>query len=72
MEDLVSIITPAYNSARYLMETIRSVQAQTYRQWELIIVDDGSDDDTASVALSTGDTRIRCVAHAGRRGAASL
>ena len=71
MEDLVSIITPAYNSARYLMETIRSVQAQTYRQWELIIVDDGSDDDTASVALSTGDARIRCVAHAERKGAAA-
>lgn len=48
MEDLglVSIITPTWNCADFIEETIRSVQAQTYRNWEMIISDDCSTDDT--------------------------
>ncbi|SUP44754.1 glycosyltransferase family 2 protein [Veillonella criceti] len=47
--DLVSIITPCYNGARYIGETIDSVLAQTHTNWEMIIVDDGSKDDSAQI-----------------------
>ena len=40
---LVSIITPVYNRSNYLGETIESVLAQTFTDWELLIIDDGSD-----------------------------
>ena len=52
MTALVSIITPSYNSAKFIAETIQSVQNQTYQNWEMIIVDDGSSDETESVVLS--------------------
>jgi teichuronic acid biosynthesis glycosyltransferase TuaG len=44
--ELVSVIMPAFNSALYISKTIESVISQTYKNWELIIVDDGSTDDT--------------------------
>lgn len=50
MEDkLVSIITPCYNGEKYIAETIESVLSQTYRDWEMIIVDDGSKDKSAEI-----------------------
>ena len=49
MSSLVSIIMPSYNTAPYIAESIRSVMAQTYTDWELIIVDDASTDNTDDV-----------------------
>jgi glycosyltransferase involved in cell wall biosynthesis len=56
---LVSVIIPAWNRAALLPETLRSLQAQTYRRFEAIIVDDGSTDDTAIVARQFCETDPR-------------
>lgn len=50
MNSLIQVITPAYNAGRFIEETIRSLQAQTYPYWTCIIVDDGSTDDTLHIA----------------------
>ncbi|HEX3519217.1 MAG TPA: glycosyltransferase family 2 protein [Solirubrobacteraceae bacterium] len=56
----VSVIVPAYNAAAVITQALDSVVAQTYEDWEAIVADDGSSDETA--ALSTGrDPRISCV-----------
>ena len=54
----VSIITPTYNRAAYILETIASIQQQTYSSWELIIIDDGSEDNTAEIIQQCKDARI--------------
>ena len=58
--DLVSVICPARNSSAYLARAIRSVAAQTFQSWELLIVDDGSNDETERIARSfeARDSRI--------------
>lgn len=58
---LVSIVLPTYKRAQVLPWAIRSVLAQTYANWELIVVDDNSPDDTAAVVASFTDPRIRYV-----------
>ena len=58
---LVSIVLPTYKRARVLPHAIRSVLAQTYTSWELIVVDDNSPDDTARVVAGFIDPRIRYV-----------
>jgi glycosyltransferase involved in cell wall biosynthesis len=64
---LVSIVTPAYNAAPYIGATARSVLAQSYANWEWLIVDDGSTDNTADIAEAIGDPRVRLIkaAHSG-------
>ena len=58
---LVSVITPTYNCAQFIAETIESVWAQTYQNWEMIIVDDCSTDHTRKIVegYSAKDKRIR-------------
>jgi teichuronic acid biosynthesis glycosyltransferase TuaG len=58
---LVSIITPTYNSEKFIAETILSVQNQTYSNWEMILVDDCSSDKTNEIIafFITGDSRIK-------------
>lgn len=71
MNDLVSIIMPSYNTAEYICESIQSVQAQTYPNWELIIVDDCSTDETDEVVRSfLADARIRYLKNEKNSGAA--
>lgn len=59
MKPLVSIITPTYNRAYILGTAIESIQAQTYPTWELIIIDDGSTDDTKQLVENFKDDRIK-------------
>lgn len=61
IKGLVSIITPTYNCGKFIAETIESIQAQTYTQWEMIIVDDCSTDDTKAVVdgYTEKDSRIK-------------
>ena len=70
MGELVSIITPVYNCAKFIAETINSVIAQTYINWELIIVDDCSTDDTENVVRSFQDQRIHYYKNVENSGAA--
>jgi glycosyltransferase involved in cell wall biosynthesis len=57
----VSVIIPCYNHGHYLGHALHSVLAQIYTDWEAIVVDDGSTDDTAAVAASITDPRIRYI-----------
>lgn len=70
MSELISIIMPSYNTGAQIADTIRSVQAQTYQNWELIIVDDCSSDDTDAVVAAFEDPRIRYLKNEKNSGAA--
>lgn len=71
MKDLVSIIMPSYNTARYISESIESVLSQTYTNWELIIVDDCSTDNTDDIVKPyLEDNRIKYLKNEKNSGAA--
>lgn len=55
----VSIAIPFYNAEEYLPDAIRSVFAQTFHDWELILIDDGSTDNSLAIAKSINDSRVR-------------
>jgi glycosyltransferase involved in cell wall biosynthesis len=67
---LVSVLVPTFNSEAYLAHAIRSVLSQTYRDWELIIVDDGSTDGTRAYLEGLGSPHIRLIVseHTGNPG----
>ena len=69
-DELVSIITPSYNTGAYIAETIKSVLAQTYTNWEMIIVDDCSTDNTDEVVTRFSDSRIKYLKNKRNSGAA--
>ena len=68
---MISVILPVYNRAATLPRCVRSVLAQTFADWELIAVDDGSADDSVRVVESFGDARIRVLRHGQNRGPAT-
>ena len=70
MNELVSIIMPSYNTGNYIVDSIQSVINQTYSNWELIIVDDCSTDNTEEIVFSFKDNRIRFYKNEENRGAA--
>jgi glycosyltransferase involved in cell wall biosynthesis len=57
----IAVVIPAFNVADFLSEAISSVLAQTYADWSMVVVDDGSTDATAAVAASFWDRRIRLI-----------
>ena len=72
MQDKVSIITPSWNSEKYIKKTIESVQNQTYSNWEMIIVDDCSSDNTVKIVqeISKKDSRVHILEQRTNGGAA--
>lgn len=69
-DGLVSIIMPSWNTANFIAESIQSVINQTYENWELIIVDDCSTDNTDEIVESFKDKRIKCFHNEKNSGAA--
>ena len=67
---LVSIIMPAYNSEKYIKDSIESIFKQTYSNWELIVVDDCSTDKTVEIIKSFNDNRIKLFINETNSGAA--
>jgi glycosyltransferase involved in cell wall biosynthesis len=70
--NLVSVIMPVYNGERFLRQAIDSLLAQTYPEWELVAVDDGSSDSTASIIQSYSDARLGYTYQENRGQAAAL
>ena len=69
----VTVIMPAYNAAQFIEAAIRSVIAQTVTDWELLVIDDGSRDDTCKIveALSAQDSRVQLLRNAHNMGVAN-
>ena len=70
MNDLVSIVMPSYNTAQYIEDSIRSILNQSYTNWELIIIDDCSTDNTDNVVSQFNDKRINYYKNEKNSGAA--
>ena len=62
----VSVIVPVYNVERYVVQTLQSILAQTYTDFELIVVDDGSTDNSLDICRTFNDKRVRIVQQANR------
>ncbi|GEC73204.1 Glycosyltransferase involved in cell wall bisynthesis [Flavobacterium flevense] len=67
-EPLVSVVVPFYNNEATLLDTIKSVFIQTYKNWELILLNDGSTDKSLEIANSIKDKRVRVVSDGNNRG----
>lgn len=69
VEPTVSVVIPAYNRAHLLGRAINSVMSQTLDDWELLVVDDGSTDNTEEVVSAFQDPRVKYLRHVSNRGA---
>jgi glycosyltransferase involved in cell wall biosynthesis len=67
----VSVVVPAYNRREVLARALRSLVGQTFRDWEALVVDDGSTDGTGDAVYSFSDPRLRVIRHPVRRGPAA-
>jgi glycosyltransferase involved in cell wall biosynthesis len=65
-DPLISVGIPFYNCEAYLLDSIRSIFAQTYAHWELLLVDDGSTDESLQIAQSIDDPRVRLLPSDGK------
>lgn len=70
-DPLVSVLMPVFNGERYVRQAVDSVLAQTYKNFELVVVDDGSTDKSAEIVEATGDERVRVVRKAENSGLAA-
>ena len=70
MNNKVSIVMPCYNAEKYISEAIESILLQTYTNWELIIVDDGSIDESKNIInkFKQKDARIKVFTHTENKG----
>ena len=68
MNPLVSVILPAYNAEKTLFESVQSIVKQTYNEWELLLINDGSKDNTDKVIKQFSDKRIRYIENDGNKG----
>lgn len=68
MKPEVSVIIPTYNSQAYIAQAIESVLEQTFKNWEIILVDDASTDSTLAIARSFSDSRIKIISNQDNRG----
>lgn len=65
---LVTVLMPAYNAADFIHESIGSILDQTFRDFELLVIDDGSSDGTPDIVSSIRDIRIRLIRHSENKG----
>ncbi|WP_143531441.1 glycosyltransferase family 2 protein, partial [Rodentibacter trehalosifermentans] len=71
MAGLISIIMPAYNAEKYISKAIKSVLSQSYENWELLVIDDNSNDNTVNVVKAyLHDRRIKLFINMKNKGAA--
>ena len=68
--ELITIIIPLYNKEKYIKETIENIKKQTYSNWELIIIDDGSTDNSYSIASAYKNEKIKVVKNQKNEGVA--
>ena len=70
-QNLVSIILPFYNSQKFLEEAIKSIINQTYKNWELLLINDGSSDDSLKIAKKyLRDKRLKLISYDKNKGPA--
>lgn len=68
LDPFISVLLPAYNAEKFIKESIDSILCQTYSNFELIIVNDGSSDNTQAIIDEYEDPRIKCILHPTNKG----
>lgn len=58
---LFTVVMPAYGVEKYLAKAVESIESQTFQEWELIIVEDGSPDKTGSLVSARSSSEVLCV-----------